>query len=160
MEISVSVHEWLKLPMTIRVKMREIFGINKSQGSLVEGNVVKSDGTTYQDLQEITVEKMQRYLADGDILIDNNPSDFVTLFNACVDKIAEADKELEPVEKLDPTQIILEEWAANLNRMKMQAENQGLSDHFKTLINKLFSYDNARPEAPAPKKPGRPAKAK
>ncbi len=137
MEIQVSVHDWLALPMLVRIKMREIFGVKKSQGSLVEGNVVKSDGTTYEDLKAITLEKMQAY-------VDSQSSDFVSLFNACVDKIVEADKELEPIEKVDPNEVILQEWGASISRMIAQAQTLDLTEHLRILINKLLPYDNAR----------------
>lgn len=145
--IQVSVHDWLNLPMPVRIKLREIFGIKKSQGSLVEGNVVKSDGSTYQDLQAITVEKMQQYLGST-----NN--EFIQLFNDCVDQIKqEILNETPVVEKVDPSQIILEEWASRISHMVLQAGNLGLTDALKTLINKLLPYE--------PKKqPGRPPKAK
>ncbi len=152
MEIQVSVHDWLALPMLTRVKLREIFSIPKSTGSLVEGNVVKSDGTTFTDLKAITVEKMQAYLDHTEV------DDFVKLFNGCVDKIAEADKELEPLEKVDPTQIILEEWATNIARMQNQAAGLSLKDEFQVLISKFISNEYARPNAvPASKPKGRPA---
>jgi len=153
MEIQVSVHDWLALPMPVRIKLREIFSIRKSQGSLVEGNVVKSDGTTYQDLQAITIDKMRNYLGQNEPGIVPN-SDFVELFNTCVEKIKEEDKELEPVEKIDPNTIILEEWASRISHMVLQAGNLNLTDALKVLINKLLPYENAR----VPKKPGRKAK--
>lgn len=134
MEIQVSVHDWLALSMPVRIKMREIFHIPKSKGSLVEGNVVKSDGTTYEDLKTITIPKMQEYLES--IESDN----FVELFNKCVEKIEEADKELEPVEKVNVTQLLIEEWAAHLGRMIQQAQNLELTDHLRLLFDKLLPH--------------------
>ncbi len=152
MQIQVSVQDWLAVPMPVRIKLREIFGIPKSQGSLVEGGIVKSDGTTYEDLKAITVEKMQAYLGAG-----SPTDDFVILFHATIEKIEEQDKELEPAEKIDPNQIILEEWASRISHMIHQAGNLGLTDALKVLISKLLPYDNARKE-PDSKKSGRPAK--
>ncbi len=147
MNIQVNIHDWLALPMKTRIKLREIFAIPKSKGALVEGNVVKSDGTTHEDLQAITIEKMQNY---ADMQLE---TDFVQLFNACVEKITELDKELEPPEKPDPSQALLEEWATSLTRMQTQAESFGLAEHFKTLLIKFLPNEYARPSKPK----GRPA---
>ncbi len=140
-----------------RVKLREIFGVRRSQGSLVEGNIVKSDGTTYQDLQTITVPKMQEYLGSSE-------TDFVTLFNDCVAVINNLNKKVE-TPKPDPIAIILEEWASRLSHMDMQAKSLDLSDHLNLLISKLFPNAPKKittqpvPTAPG-KKLGRPAKVK
>ncbi len=153
--VQVSVHDWLQLPMEVRMKMREIFGVKKSQGSLVEGNVVKSDGSTYVDLQAITVEKMQKFL-------DSSLTDFVDLFNRTVGKIeVELEAEKPVVQKVDPLQVILDEWASRLSTMSMQAKSLNLEEAFKTLISKFLPNE---PTAPAEvkqeraKKRGRPSK--
>lgn len=155
MEIQVSVQDWLQIPMKARIRLREVFSIPKSRGSLVEGNVVKSDGTTHEDLKHITVPKMQAYLESEEL-------DFVSLFNSCVDKVSELDKELEP-ERIDPNTIILEEWASRLSHMVLQAGNLGLTDALKILINKLLPYEPKKEitgsPAPAPK-PAKTPKAK
>ncbi|MGH7249349.1 MAG: hypothetical protein ACREGC_00060 [Minisyncoccia bacterium] len=135
MEISVSVHDWLAIAMPTRLKLREIFNIPKSRGSLVEGNVVKSDGTTYEDLKHITIEKMQTYLGV-------NTKDFIKLFNSCVEKIEEQDKELEPKEpQPSPNAIVLENWADHLSRMQRESESLGLQEHFQTLLTKFIPND-------------------
>jgi len=132
MEIQVSTHDWLALPMLTRIKLREIFNIPKSKGSLVEGNVVKSDGTTYEDLKAITLEKMQAFL-------ESDQTDFVKLFNSCLEKIEELDKELEVEdEPIAPTAIILENWTAHLTRMKTEAESLKMDDHFALLLTKFI----------------------
>lgn len=164
MEIQVSVHDWLALPMATRVKLREIFKIPRSSHTLVEGNVVKSDGTTYEDLKQLTVPKMQAYL-------EVNQSDFIELFNATIAKVEEHDKELEPKdEPITPTAVVLENWSAHLTRMENEAKSLGLTDHFVVLLNKLISNANfssvpsafiVQPTAkPAKRKQGRPKKAK
>lgn len=151
MEVQVSVHNWLELPMPTRVKLREIFGIKRSQGSLVEGNVVKSDGTTYADLQAITVPKMQEYLRSSE-------DDFVTLFNDCVAVVANLDKKVESP-KPDPTAMIIEGWVERLNHMIFQANSLELSEHLNLLISKLFP-NAPRKEKPADKSPDSSAKTK
>jgi len=151
MEISVSVPEWLKLPMEMRIKLRDVFKVPKSQGSWVENNEVRSDGHTHQDLQSaITVEAMQNYTGSKD-------TDFLTLFHLTLNQAEQELIEIVPVvEKPDPVTALLEEWAMHLNRIKTQSENLGLTDHLKLLISKLFPNDDKRipttyaaPEAPA-----------
>ena len=155
--VQVSVEDWLKLPMITRVKLREIFAIPKSQGALVEGSVVKSDGTTYYDLQAITVGKMQLYLEDPTV------DDFVQLFNGCVEKIQQIDKELEPA-KVDPKQVILDEWASRLADMVYRAGNLSMTHELKTLINKLLPNDQEKivplSTQTDKRKPGRPKATK
>ncbi len=158
MQVKVSVSDWLQLSMRTRVKLREVFGIPKSRGSNVEmgqgPTMVKSDGTTEQDLQHITIEKMQAF-------VENTESDYVTLFNASVEKIEEADKELEPQEKPDSNQIVLEEWAGNMARMQMQAQHLGLQEQFSLLISKFKSNDshNSASAKPAHQQTGKTEKA-
>jgi hypothetical protein len=129
MDIQVNVHDWLALPMLTRVEMRKIFGIPRSSHTLVDGNVVKSDGTTHDDLKAITLEKLQVFLN-----ADPEQADFVKLFNATVLKIAK-DQEPPVVEKVDPTKMMLEDWAAQIARISQQATNLGLAQEFQTLIS-------------------------
>ncbi len=131
MEIQLSVHEWLKLPMDIRQKLRENFNIPKSQGVLVEDNEVKSDGTTYKDLGSITVEKMQTHLERED-------SDFVSLFNEVVARLEDEVQPELPVElEIDPQQLIIDKWELNLKQMKLEAEG-GMEFMLKSLIDRMF----------------------
>lgn len=131
MEIQLSVHDWLKLPMETRNKLREIFNIPKSRGAIVESNVVMSDGTTYEDLQAITLGKMQKHL-------DSELSDFVTLFNTLVTQLEE-EKELEPLEPvIDPKQLIVDEWVAVMSRIKGQAVEHSMEDHLKAVVARVF----------------------
>lgn len=138
-QIKVSVHDWLLLPMLTRVKLREIFKIPRSRGSQVEmgqgPSIVKSDGTTEQDLLAITTEKMQGFLG-------NESENFVELFNLTIEKIEEADKEMEPISKPDANQIMLEHWAADLGRMEQQAKAYNLVEAFQLLISKFNGPTN------------------
>ncbi len=138
--------------METRIQLRDIFHIPKSQGSWVENNVVRSDGHTHTDLEAITVEKMQAYLGSG----FTSETDFVELFNACVEKV-EGERAVQnaPVEKPDPSAILLGEWVANLSRMQSQAQSLGMEEHFKTLISKFNSNDDQR--TPATSKTANPA---
>lgn len=136
MEIQVSVHDWLELPMQVRQDLRAAFQIPKSEGALVEGGIVKSDGTTRKDLQAITVDKMQIFLEAKD------PSDdFVSLFNACVAKIVAKLTE-EPVKQaVDPSVMVLAGWAAEISRMASTAQQMKLTDEFQALIIKFLPND-------------------
>lgn len=111
MQIQLPTHEWLKLPMEVRVKLREIFNIPKSEGARVVNNTVESDGHTFRDLQALTVEKMQSYL-------DSKGDDFVKLFD---EVLAKVDAELHPATPefavIDHKQLLVDEWAATLSRL-------------------------------------------
>jgi hypothetical protein len=63
-------HHWLQLSTEDRAQLRKDFAIPRTGGSEVINNVVKSDGTTIQDLGHLTVEKMQAFLGskEADIL--------------------------------------------------------------------------------------------
>jgi hypothetical protein len=56
--------QWLSLPMPTRQRLIELFDIKRSGFTIVEDNVVRSDGHNDKDLAVITVEKMQEYLMD------------------------------------------------------------------------------------------------
>lgn len=160
MDIQVSVHDWLALPMLIRVEMRKVFNIPRSSHTLVEGNIVKSDGTTYEDLKAITIEKLQVFLNT-----DPEQTDFVKLFNGVVAKIAETQLPKEP-EKVDPTQMMLEDWAAQIARISQQAVNLGMVEQFQLLISKHQANDQRTKRAetgtgePADKKGPQKGRAK
>lgn len=76
----LSVANWLTVPSEIRERLRNIFGIGRSSHTIVNEGKIESDGTTYQDLQALTIEKMQRYLS-------SDSTDFIKLFNEIVDLI-------------------------------------------------------------------------
>lgn len=143
--IQLSVHDWLQLPVEVRIKLKEIFGIPKSEGTLIEGNVVKSDGHTYKDLSAITLEKLQKFLHRDD-------EDFAVLINAAIDKVKadlEAEKEAVINEGPDPKQLLLDEWAAILNRMRGQAAEHQMEDYLNNIIKRLFNVQqNAEPKLP------------
>lgn len=130
MEIYLYPVEWLKVPMEIRVKLKEVFNIPRSKGTVIEDNRVMSDGHTIEDLQAVTIEKMQNYL-------DSEETDFVQLFNKCVQRIED---EIEPeiAEEPDERQIILDQWAVGLNRLKADAASRDMSIELQTLIRNLF----------------------
>lgn len=61
MLIQLTTTQWLQLPVPVRMKLKEIFAIPRSEGSIVQDNVQTSDGYNHRDLANITVEKMQAY---------------------------------------------------------------------------------------------------
>ncbi len=149
MEIYMYPSEWLRLPMTTRARLAEIFGIPRSKGTIVEDNEVVSDGYTIEDLQNITVQKMKVYL-------DSDLDEFVPLLDQVIARI---DDETEPEvtdEPVDENQIMIDRWTVILAGMKSEAESKNMQYTLKAIINKLFPT-NSIPNVQA--KRGRPKKA-
>lgn len=69
------------------MKLKGLFGINRSQGTVMQDNTVLSDGHTHNDLLAISVEKMQDYLGV------KKEKDFYKLFEGTLAKVEE---ELHP----------------------------------------------------------------
>ena len=87
------VQQWVVLPLEVRTKMREFFGIRRSTSTVVDGGVVKSDGSSEMDLQAVSVEAMQK-------LLKSNEKDFAKLFDLTVkhfsgEVVVEAEKLVE-----------------------------------------------------------------
>lgn len=63
---------WLSIKPETRNKLRQDLGIPHTGGTEVWGNRIVSDGTTQQDLNVITVQKLQDYLdyAESDDLLN------------------------------------------------------------------------------------------
>ena len=135
MEIQVSVPEWVKLPHETRVELAKQFNLKKSKGAQVEFiggiTVLQSDGYTHDDLRDITIEKMQDYLKSEE-------TDFIKLFNACVEKVDEV-ANTEVAVDVDPTQIIIENWINKIEALKKDAEINGMEPYLKDLIHRLFN---------------------
>jgi len=73
--------KWLELSLTTRVKITEIFGIQKKSSTHVEDNKVVSDGYLIKDIETaLNVEALQKYLK-------NNETDLAKLFLMLVDTI-------------------------------------------------------------------------
>lgn len=62
---TISLNTWVELPNPIRYKIREIFNIPRSSNTMVVDGMIESDGTTHEDIQHLTIEKMQKYLGDA-----------------------------------------------------------------------------------------------
>lgn len=76
----LSIHTWVSLPGDIREKIRELFSISRSSHVQVNDGRIETDGTTPQDFQSLTIEKMQAYL-------NSTETDFLKLFDDVVEKI-------------------------------------------------------------------------
>lgn len=135
MNIQLSVADWLELPIEIRNTLRELFDIPKSKGTIVESNTVISDGTTYEDLASLTVEKMQEYLNTTD------STDFKDLFDRVTALIETSQIVETPTSVLDPKQLMLDEWIAILNRMKGQAVEHSMIEHLHTAVKRIFEIN-------------------
>ena len=153
MEIQLNVNDWLKLPIDTRLKLRELFDIPKSEGVILEDGIVKSDGTTYEDLQAITVEKMRLHL-------DSEDPDFVSLFHEVVARIEdETQLELPEDPETDHSEAFINNWVQTLNQMKSDALEQGLEFHLKAVITRLFPTNQINNQNEQGKKQrGRPKK--
>lgn len=161
MNIQVTPHEWLKLPLPTRMKLVEIFNIPQSEGSKVEQlagtTVMISDGYTVKDLEVITVEKMQQYLD-----FPSELDDFAKLFDTVVAKIEEGTRPTPlAVEPPDIKAVVLEQWETVLNGMKGQAATHEMTQQLIDTVKRVFDIkteSNVPTRLPAQK--GRPKKAK
>jgi hypothetical protein len=151
----LSVQDWLTLPMEVRDKFAQIFNIPRSSGTIVEGNVVKSDGYSQQDLTAINVETLKNYLKENEI------NDFEVLFKMALDKISSEIKPSEPeYVPLDPATLLVEEWVASLGRMKQRAKEANLEMLLQEAIKQVFSEDAGIQEQKGQKVKTRGRKAK
>jgi hypothetical protein len=76
----LSMSNWVSLPNEVRYKIRALFNIPRSGNTLVNDGRIETDGTTYQDFEALTTEKMQKYLGD-------DSTDFHKLFDLVVAKV-------------------------------------------------------------------------
>lgn len=76
----ISIPQWLQLPQHIRSRMIEVFELPRSARTEVFNNIVMCDGYTHEDLKNITIEKMQKFLGSG-------VEDYYQLLDATVAKV-------------------------------------------------------------------------
>lgn len=76
----LTIPQWLGLPIHVRDRLKILFNIPKSAGSMVENNKVISDGHTNEDLLRVSLEAMQTYLGSTE-------TEFYALLNQVVEKI-------------------------------------------------------------------------
>lgn len=90
-QTQVIIPQWLALPMPVRLHLKKVFGIPRSEGSnMVDGRVI-SDGHTHPDLARITPEAMEAYL--GLERVEGHIPVFHELFAMTLEK---AESELAP----------------------------------------------------------------
>ena len=133
----LSVQDWLSLKMEVRDKFIQYFNIPRSSGTIVEGNIVKSDGHSQQDLTAINIESLKTYLEESEV------ADFEVLFKMALDKIT---NELKPSEPeyipLDPATLLVEEWVATLGRMRQRAKEANMEMLLQEAIKQVFNEDD------------------
>lgn len=107
----LSPHEWLNIPLHIRLRIHDDFGLTRSSFTEVVGGIVTSDGHTYEDLSDLTAERIEEYLEEipGDL-------GFYVLVQKLVDKVridldreeAErvAEKKASLFDNLSPEQVL------------------------------------------------------
>lgn len=135
--------QWLELPIEVRLRLKEIFGIPRSEGTLVQDNKVVSDGYNHRDLSVVTIGAMQGYLKVTE-------GDFYQLFDAVITQIR--DEIAMHTEKIVPESPV----------KTVQSEELFIEHNGKTY--KLTEVDGTpKPmalPAPAMAQPQVPAKAK
>lgn len=77
---TLSTHTWVSLSNEQRNRIRVLFKIPRTGSTEVHDGRIVTDGTTPQDFQHLTIEKMQAYLGD-------TSNDFLKLFDKVVAKI-------------------------------------------------------------------------
>lgn len=92
--------EWLKLSIPTRSLMIGQFNIPKSGFTHVQDGQILTDGYTEQDLQVVTVERLQEYL-------DSKETDFYKLLSKTVEKL-ESEAMMKEAEKLTMPQEVVE----------------------------------------------------
>jgi len=87
----IDMREWMNLSPDVRGKLVEIFNIPQSGNvhvqSTISGGVVISDGYTMDDLLNVSVENMQKYLGSEE-------TDFYKLFDKVLGKKDEVVEEI------------------------------------------------------------------
>lgn len=83
MEVQLTSYAWLQIPHDIRQELVRIFAIPLTgvrRVEYAEKPIVISDGHTFDDLQTLTIEKMQAFL-------DVEDKEFHILFNKVLEKL-------------------------------------------------------------------------
>jgi len=131
---TLSVAQWLTIPAPVRIKMRDLFGLKRSEGAHVQvggTGLVTSDGHNATDLTAITVIKLRQILGVTD-------GDFYDLVNTLVQKLSQPTEE----DLARFAQNIKEEnrskWGNIIATLKMEAKELGLEDE----LYQLFSHNN------------------
>lgn len=89
---------WINLPSEVRLKLAEIFNIEKTGITEIRDQTLIADGTTNTDLAAITLEKMEVYTG--------KKGSFVDLWHTTLEDI---DESLHPTKKDEPLPEVIEE---------------------------------------------------
>ena len=98
MQPIMNIGVWVSLPNEVRIKIRSVFNIPRSGNVSVLDGKIETDGTTFEDFQHLTIEKMQEYTGE-------KHSDFYKLFDKVLAKINE---EMNPIGKVDVIPPVIE----------------------------------------------------
>ena len=72
---------WLKLPITTRIKLAEIFNIPKIGSTHVSNNTIQSDGYSVATIEEnLSIPSIQKYL-------DTTEADYLKLWSMLIDRV-------------------------------------------------------------------------
>lgn len=58
----LSTNEWLSFPLQVRLRIHDEFSLTRSSFTEVVGGIVTCDGHTYEDLSELTADRIEEYL--------------------------------------------------------------------------------------------------
>ncbi len=87
---------WCSLPNEVRHRIRVVFKIPRSGNVVVNDGRLETDGTTYEDLKQLSTAKMQEYLQE-------ETSDFHKLFDMVVARTNE-----ELIEEKKPKVMVIQ----------------------------------------------------
>ena len=90
MNIILNIHHWVNLSAEVRQRIRMLFNIPRSSNTVVNDGKLETDGTTIQDFEHLTTEKMQKF-------VHSDLTDFYKLFDLTVAQV------LEDIENKVPT---------------------------------------------------------
>lgn len=133
MDTRLSPQQWLELDTTTRLLVAQIFNLKRSEGSMVQGNRLVSDGHTYHDLSLITVPAMQAYL------LDTLETDFFKLFKRVVDVVKTEGFDAESSTKQAKLRSISIGLIQELESIAKRSEDNGLLAELRPTISNLFS---------------------
>jgi hypothetical protein len=136
----VSVPQWLSIPVEVRIKMRKLFSLPRSEASHVTiggfESKTNSDGHTAKDLSVITLEKLQEFTGD-------QSSDFFGQLNLLVSQLTAPVETTEAVLK-KMNEDKLSKWTAILNGMKQEAQELHLEEELTNLL--ILAHGKNTPE--------------
>lgn len=89
MKVQLTRVIWLALSVGERQQLAETFNLVRSGASHVVSNKVESDGFRDEDLEAVTIEKMQEFT-------ENSSDDFSTLFDLTLEQLRTPEIAMSP----------------------------------------------------------------